>query len=150
MCKVGKHAASNSRACIFAAICCNVWSCRGHAFGSGSNSVGHDGQVEAEYGRMMLTAEQGSSKLVITAQAPHRSFDLLALPTTQGFHDEGIQTFSGTATVEAFEHDTVVDNQTISGVNLQFGSAYAERTVQRMTAQQFSSPLRYKGKGVTR
>ena len=99
---------------------------------------------------MTLTAEQGSSKLVITAQAPHRTFDILALATSQGFQDKGIQTFSGTATVEAFEHDAIVDTQTISGVNLQFGAAYAERTVQRMTAQQFSSPLRYKGKGITR
>ena len=98
----------------------------------------------------MLTAEQGSSKIVITAKAPHRTFDILTLPTAQGFQGKGIQTFSGAATVEAIEANVVVDSQTVQNVNLQFGAAYAERTVQRMTAQQYSSPLRVKGKGVTR
>ena len=106
--------------------------------------------MEAEYGKVKFTAQQGLSKLVITASAPHRTFDILSLPTAQGFQDKGIQTFNGTATVDAFENDKLVDSQTVTGVNLQFGSAYAERTVQRMTAQQYSSPLRVKGKGVTR
>lgn len=107
-------------------------------------------QVEAEYGRLKITVQQASKKLFITASAPHRTFDLLTLPTTQGFQDKGIQTFSGTAAVEAFELDRLIDSQVVDGVNLQFGAAYAARTVQRMTAQQYSSPLRVKGKGVTR
>lgn len=107
-------------------------------------------QVEAEYGRLKINVQQASKKLVITASAPHRTFDLLTLPTTQGFQDKGIQTFSGTATVEAFEHERLIDSQVIDGLNLQFGAAYAARTVQRMTAQQYSSPLRVKGKGVTK
>ncbi|DBA71081.1 hypothetical protein WJX79_000042 [Trebouxia sp. C0005] len=109
-----------------------------------------DTQVEAEYGRLKINVQQASKKLVITASAPHRTFDLLTLPTTQGFQDKGIQTFSGTATVEAFEHERLIDSQVIDGLNLQFGAAYAARTVQRMTAQQYSSPLRVKGKGVTK
>lgn len=107
-------------------------------------------QVEAEYGRLRVTVQQASQKLIITALAPHRTFDILTLPTTLGFQDKGIQTFNGTATVEAFEDEKLVDTQIVKGVNLQFGAAYAERTVQRMTAQQYSSPLRVKGKGVTR
>ena len=107
-------------------------------------------QVEAEYGRYQVTAQQGPQKLVITASAPHRTFDILSLPTQQGFQDKGIQTNSGTASVEAFEHNKLVDSRVVNGVNMQFGAAYAERTVQRMTAQQYSSPLRYKGKGITR
>ncbi len=107
-------------------------------------------QVEAEYGRLKITVQQRSKKLVITASAPHRTFDLWSLPTTQGFQDKGIQTFSGTAAVEAFEHDRLIDSRGVDGVNLQFGAGYAARTVQRMTAQQYSSPLRVKGKGVTR
>ena len=107
-------------------------------------------QVEAEYGRLKITVQQASKKLVITASAPHRTFDLWTLPTTQGFQDKGIQTFSGSAAVEAFEHDQLIDSRVVDGVNLQFGAAYAARTVQRMTAQQYSSPLRVKGKGVTR
>lgn len=107
-------------------------------------------QVEAEYGRMKITVQQDTKKLVINASAPHRTFDILSLPTAQGFQDKGIQTFSGMATVEAFDNNRMVDRQVVNGVNLQFGAAHAERTVQRMTAQQYSSPLRYKGKGVTR
>ena len=107
-------------------------------------------QVEAEYGRFKVTAQQGLQKLVISAAAPHRTFDLLSLPTQQGFQDRGTQTFSGTAHVEAFESNELVDSRVVGGVNMQFGAAYAERTVQRMTAQQYSSPLRYKGKGITR
>ena len=107
-------------------------------------------QVEAEYGKFMVTAEQGPQKLVISASAPHRTFDILSVPAQQGFQEKGIQTHSGTASVKAFEHGKLVDSRVVSGVNLQFGAAYAERTVQRMTAQQYSSPLRYKGKGITR
>ena len=107
-------------------------------------------QVAAEYGKLKVTAQQGSKKLVISASAPHRTFDILSLPTQQGYQDKGIQTNSGTASVEAFEHDKLVDSNVVMGVNMQFGAAYAERTVQRMTAQQYSSPLRYKGKGITR
>lgn len=107
-------------------------------------------QVEAEYGKFTITAEQGSRKLVISASAPHRTFDILSLPTQQGFQEKGIQTHSGTTSVEAFEHGMLLDSKVVMGVNLQFGAAYAERTVQRMTAQQYSSPLRYKGKGITR
>ena len=107
-------------------------------------------QVEAEYGRLRICVQLNTQKLVITASGPHRTFDILSLPTSQGFQDKGIQTFNGTATVEAFEDDKLVDSQEVKGINLQFGAAYAERTVQRMTAQQYSSPLRVKGKGVTR
>ena len=107
-------------------------------------------QVEAEYGKFKITARQGSHKLIISASAPHRTFDLLSVPTQQGFQEKGIQTFNGTANVEAFQDDKLVDSQVVEGVNMQFGAAYAETTVQRMTAQQYSSPLRYKGKGVTR
>lgn len=107
-------------------------------------------QVEAEYGKFTIIAEQGFKKLVISASAAHRTFDILSLPTSQGFQEKGIQTHSGTASIEAFEHGSLVDSRVVTGVNLQFGAAYAERTVQRMTAQQYSSPLRYKGKGITR
>lgn len=106
--------------------------------------------MEAEYGRYTVTAQQGFQKLVISASAPHRTFDTLSVLTEQGFQEKGIQTHSGTASVEAFEHGRLVDMKVVAGVNLQFGAAYAERTVQRMTAQQYSSPLRYKGKGITR
>lgn len=90
--------------------------------------------MEAEYGRFHITAQQGHQKLVISASAPHRTFDLVSLPTQQGFQDKGIQTFSGTANAEAFEDDKLIDNQVVGGVNIQFGAAYAEKTVQRMTA----------------
>ena len=107
-------------------------------------------QVQAEYGKYNVTAQQGVHKLVITASAPHRTFDILSVPTQQGFQDKGIQTNSGTASVEAFEDHKLVDSRVVSGVNMHFGAGYAERTVQRMTAQQYSSPLRYQGKGITR
>ena len=117
---------------------------------SGIKSIIRCLQVEAEYGKYKVTAQQGPHKLVITASAAHRTFDILSLPTQQGFQDKGIQTNSGTASVKAFEHDKLMNSQVVSNVNMQFGAAYAERTVQRMTAQQYSSPLRYKGKGITR
>lgn len=106
--------------------------------------------MEAEYGKFKIAACQGSHRLIISASAPHRTFDLLSVPTQQGFQDKGIQSFNGTANVEAFEDGKLVDSQKVEGVNMQFGAAYAESTVQRMTAQQYSSPLRYKGKGITR
>lgn len=111
-------------------------------------------QVEADYGRLQITVSNTATgdKLVIQGSAPHRTFDLWALPTSQGFLEKGIQTFNGTVTVTAtssgaaFEFPQVI----MRGVNLQFGAKYAAKVVERMTGTQFSSPLRYKGKGITR
>jgi len=153
MCSISNHLRSLSK--HLGSLCNHLCSLFNHLCSlsnhlcSLSNHLRHL-QVEAEYGRLKITVQQASKKLVITASAPHRTFDLWTLPTTQGFQDKGIQTFSGSAAVEAFEHDQLIDSRVVDGVNLQFGAAYAARIVQRMTAQQYSSPLRVKGKGVTR
>ena len=109
-------------------------------------------KVEADYGKLKLTLCDTATgdKLVIQGSAPHRTFDLWALPTLQGFSEKGIQSFNGTVTVTATSHSTVPEAVIMEGVNLQFGAAYAAKVVGRMTGTQFSSPLRYKGKGITR
>ena len=109
-------------------------------------------QIEADYGKLKMVVSDSASgdKLIIQGSAPHRTFDLWALPTSQGFLDKGIQTFNGTVTVTASSKDSEPEEVVMEGVNLQFGAAYAAKVVERMTATQFSSPLRYKGKAITR
>ena len=109
-------------------------------------------QIEADYGKLKITVSSQASgdKLIIEGAAPHRTFDLCALPTSQGFLEKGIQTFNGTATITAYPGGEASEQVTMQDVNLLFGAAHAAKVVQRMTATQFSSPLRYKGKGTTR
>ena len=108
--------------------------------------------MQADYGKLKLTVCDTAigDKLVIQGSAPHRTFDLWALPTTQGFLEKGIQSFNGTVTITAISQQAEPEEVIMEGVNLQFGAAYAAKVVERMTGTQFSSPLRYKGKGITR
>lgn len=109
-------------------------------------------QIEADYGKLQITVSNTATgeKLVIRGAAPHRTFDLWAVPTGQGFLEKGIQTFNATVAITATSPGHAAEELIMEGVNLQFGAKYAAKVVERMTGTQFSSPLRYKGKGVTR